>query len=145
MPSEQRSSTDGSHRPHVTLYAGDVVTVEMDAALSSLMVGLELPVRLGALTLFGPHRDRFVLVHQVVPTVELLRLQRRVAEICGAAASGYFAAGRWTPHVTVARRVPARDLPAVLEVVASVSAVEQVATVTQCRRWDSDARRTWLL
>jgi 2'-5' RNA ligase len=117
----------------------------MDAALSSVVTGLHLPVRLGALTLFGPHRDRFVLVHQVVPTVELLRLQRRVAEICRAAESGYFAAGRWTPHVTVARRVPGRDLPAVLEVVAGVSAVDEVATVTHCRRWDSDARRTWLL
>jgi 2'-5' RNA ligase len=121
------------------------VTVEMNAALSSLMTGLHLPVRLGALTLFGPHRDRFVLVHQVVPSVELLHLQRRVAEICEAAELGYFAAGRWTPHVTVARRVPAPDLPAVLEVLAGVSAVDQVATVTQCRRWDSDARRTWLL
>ena len=145
LPSEQRSSADESHRPHLTLFAGDRVTAGMEAALSSVVAGLHLPVRLGALTLFGPHRERYVLVHQVVPSMELLRLQRVVAEICEATGSGYFAAGRWAPHVTVARRVPGRDLPAVLEVLADVSAVDELATVTQCRRWDSDTRRTWLL
>ena len=117
----------------------------MDLALSDLVADLDLAVVLGALTLFGPHRDRYVLVHQVVPSGELLALQTRVAEVCGAGAGSHFGAGRWTPHVTLARRVRGAELPDLLHVLAGCSAVDHPVRVTRCRRWDSVERRTWLL
>jgi len=145
LPTELRSNADESHRPHITLYAGDTVTAEMDAALDGVVADLVLPLRLGALTLFGPHRERFVLVHAVVPSVELLEVQRRVAAVCRADPTGHFGAGHWTPHVTLARRLPAAVVGDALTVLTSCSAVGQPARVTRCRRWDSVARRTWLL
>ena len=145
MPSERRSGADGSHRPHLTLYAGESVAPETDVALSLALADLDLPLELGSIMLFGPHRGRFVVVHSVVPTTGLLVVQRRVAELCGADPTGYFGPGRWSPHVTVARRVAGSQLAAVLDVVAAASAVAQPVRVRECRRWDSVHRRTWLL
>jgi 2'-5' RNA ligase len=145
LPSELRPGADASHRPHLTLWAGAGILPESEALLSSAVAGLSLPLQLGAVMLFGPHRDRYVLVHAVVASAALLELQRRVAEVCGADPAGYFGPGRWTPHVTVARRVLATQLPDVLAELTSVSAVDRAIDVTECRRWDSDARRTWLL
>jgi len=145
LPSEQRSATSDHHRPHITLYAGDALSAGADGALPALVAGMSLELRLGALMLFGPHRERFVLVHQVVPSGTLLDLQQRVAEVCGADASGYFGPGRWSPHVTLARRVPPSDLPEVLHALEPGSAVGRTVEVTACRRWDSETRPTWLL
>jgi 2'-5' RNA ligase len=148
LPTEQRSSApaaaETSHRPHITLYAGESISRETDAGLSAVVSGLDLTVRLGALTLFGPHRDRYVLVHQVVASTELLELQRRVVTLCGAG-SPHFAPGGWTPHVTLARRLGAQQLAEVLEVLAGLEVVGTSARVRRARRWDGDARESWLL
>lgn len=145
LPTELRLRADASHRPHVTLFAGPSISVGTDAGLSRLVSGLALRVEIGALMLFGPHRERFVLVHQVVPTAELLELQAAVAEACGADPGGHFGPGRWSPHVSIARRVVAPQLPELLSTLASRSAVGSRAEITGCRRWDSEVRRTWLL
>jgi 2'-5' RNA ligase len=148
LPTEQRSSgptaTGSSHRPHITLFAGDTISPETDAALPAAVAGLDLTVRLGALTLFGPHRDRYVLVHQVVASAGLLELQEQVVRLCGEG-SPHFAPGSWTPHVTLARRVGAAQLPEVLEVLAGLEVVRLPVRVTRARRWDGDARESWLL
>ena len=129
----------------MTLYAGDSIPPAADLALSDVVADLDLALVLGALTLFGPHRDRYVLVHHVVPSMGLLTLQTRVAEACGAAPDSYFGAGRWTPHVTLARRVRGAELPDLLRVLGACAAVDHPFRVTRCRRWDSVERRTWLL
>lgn len=148
LPTEQRSTAPAavgtSHRPHFTLFAGDSISREMDADLSAAVLGLDLTVWLGALTLFGPHRDRYVLVHQVVASTGLLELQQQVVALCGAG-SPHFAPGRWTPHVTLARRLGAQQLPEVLEVLAGLEVVGLPVRVTRARRWDGDARESWLL
>lgn len=80
------------------------------------MADLQLQLQLGGLMIFGPRRGRAVLVRQVVPTIALLELQAKVAEICRAEARGQFAPGRWTPHVTLARRMPPDQLPEAIAV-----------------------------
>ena len=145
LPSERRSTPSPHHGPHVTLYAGDEITPAMNAALSELVSGLVVTLELGAVTFFGPHRGSYVCVHPLVPTRSLLALQERVASVCGAEPAGHFGPGRWTPHVTVARRVRDTDAGAVLAVAAGADVTGLAAEVTRCRRWDSVARTAWLL
>lgn len=145
LPSQVRSPPVGSHRPHLTLYAGTDIPPEAEIALAELVRGLKLRMQLGAFMVFGPARGSYVLVQLVVSTVALLTLQQAVAEVCGAEPDTHFAAGCWTPHVTLARRMNADQLPAALAVLRRCAGVGQSVEVTRCRRWDSIERRAWLL
>ena len=145
LPSEVRTGEDDSHRPHVTLFASDEITPAAEQALPALVADLQLSLQLGALMLFGPQRDRFVLVHAVLPSIALLELQRAVGQACRADRDGHFAPGCWAPHVTVARRMSAAELPAAMAALEPVRAADRPVLVTRCRRWDGTARRTWLL
>ncbi|MBA3528226.1 MAG: 2'-5' RNA ligase family protein [Propionibacteriaceae bacterium] len=145
LPTELRSSPAEHHRPHITLFAGSAISEEAEQELPALMVGLDLRVQIGALMFFGPLRQRFVAVHQVVATVELLELQSRVARVCGAEAAGQFAPGRWTSHVTLARRVSSSEVAGMVSALGSAGAVDRVAMVRACRRWDGSTRTAWLL
>jgi 2'-5' RNA ligase len=141
LPTEQRAEPSPTHRPHVTLWAGPSISGEVDAALPAMVAGLDLPLLLGSLLVFGRRRGQVVLVRQVVASAALLSLQTRVAERCGTEADSHFAAGRWSPHVTVARRVPVDRLG---EVVTALGEVPDVsATSRSCRRWDGDAKVAW--
>jgi 2'-5' RNA ligase len=141
LPSEQRVVPSPTHRPHVTLWAGPAISAEVDAALPALVAGLELPLLLGSVLVFGPRRGHVVLVRQVVASAALLELQTQVAERCGTEPDSHFAAGRWSPHVTLAHRVPVEQLGAV---VATLEAVPDLsATSRTCRRWDGDAKVAW--
>jgi 2'-5' RNA ligase len=142
LPSEHRPEPVGSHRPHVTLFAGPVVP-DPESELTALVADAPgMPVVLGSVLLFGPHRGRYVVVRQLVPTVALLRLQEAVASWCGALRGGQFGRGRWSAHVTLARRADAEDLPAMLSL---LTGEPHPATVTGVRRWDGTAKRDWLL
>jgi 2'-5' RNA ligase len=143
LPTEQRTVPSPSHRPHVTLYAGQTLDAEADGRLPELFVGLDLPLRIGSVLLFGPRRGQVVLVRQVVASQELLALQQAVAERCGASPDGQFGPGRWTPHVTLARRVAVGQVGAVLAALGEVP--ELMAVSRDCRRWDSEHRETWSL
>lgn len=148
LPSEVRSTPSPSHRPHVTLFAGPEIAPDTDQQLSRRVSGLALGVQLGALMLFGPGRQGYVLVHAVVATLDLLELQRDVTRICAAEDSSHFAAGRWTPHVTLARRMTAEQLPAALTVLSALGpgrGAGQPVQLGRCRRWDGTAKRDWLL
>jgi 2'-5' RNA ligase len=144
LPSEYRAG-DGSHRPHLTLLAADALPAEAEAALPALVTGLDLTLQVGALMIFGPRRGRVVLVRQVTPSIGLLRLQDQVGEVCGAAADGHFGPGRWSPHVTLARRLPIDQVGRALEVLGSSADQPLQARVTQCRRWDGSRKVAWLL
>ena len=142
LPSEQRSPSDLFHRPHVTLYAADNISPEADCGLPALLPGLDLPIMIGAVLIFGPRHGRSILVRTVVPSEALLRLQARVAELCGADPEGQFSSGRWSPHVTVARRMPTDQLGRALDVLGSRTTS---ARITGVRRWDGNVKRAWLL
>lgn len=142
LPSEHRPGHTGSHRPHVTLFAGASVP-EPESELTALLAAAPgLPVLVGSVLLFGPRRGQFVVVRQLVPSVALLRLQEAVASWCGALRGGQFGPGHWTAHLTLARRARAEDLPAML---ALLPAETETATVAGVRRWDGSAKRDWRL
>lgn len=141
QPTEQRVVPSPSHRPHVTLWAGPAIAAEVDAELPTLVAGIDLPVRLGSLLLFGPRRGQLVVVRQVVTSAALLELQARVAQRCGTEPDSHFAPGAWTPHVTIARRVPVEGLGALVTALGEVPDLD--AVVRRCRRWDGDAKVTW--
>lgn len=143
LPTEQRRTPSPSHRPHLTLFAGDTLDSDADDALPRLVAGLDLRVRLSGLLVFGPRRGSMVLARQVVLGRELLDLQAAVASRCGADPRGHFGPGRWTPHVTLARRVPTAQVGPVLTALGDLGDLE--ATSRGCRRWDSERRETWEL
>jgi 2'-5' RNA ligase len=144
LPTSRRAEPSPSHAPHVTLWAGEAIEPVDDDALPRLFAGLDLELAVGGLLLFGPRRNGYVLVRPVTPSVALLELQQRVAQAIGSPAHPGFAAGRWTPHVTLARRVGAEQVNASLQALADGSS-ELVARVRQARRWDSDRKLTWPL
>lgn len=141
LPTEQRVEPSPTHRPHVTLWAGPAIAPEVDAALPGVVAGLDLPLVLGSLLVFGPRRGQAVLVRQVVASAGLLDLQARVAERCGTEPDSHFAAGRWSPHVTLARRVVVGQLGAVVAALGEVPDLD--ATSRVCRRWDGDVKKAW--
>jgi 2'-5' RNA ligase len=142
LPSEHRPHHSGSHRPHVTLFAGPSVPEPESELVGLVAEAPGMPVVLGSVLLFGPRRGQYVVVRQVLPTVALLALQEAVASWCGALRGGQFGPGRWAAHLTLARRARAEDLPAMLGL---LDGEPHPATVTGVRRWDGTARRDWLL
>lgn len=149
LASERRtpSTVRGSehHRPHLTMFAAEEISLTAESALPELMVDLQLELQLGGLMIFGPRRGRVVLVRQVVPSIPLLELQAKVAEVCRADARGQFAPGRWTPHVTLARRMPPDQLPEALAVLDRTADRPVTAWVRSCRRWDGERKTAWLI
>lgn len=127
-------------RPHVTLAVADRIDEQVGAALTGLIAGLPLACRVGGVLLFG--RDRPVLARLVVPSVALLELHAAI----GAAAAPWShpalrpttAVGRWSPHVTVARRLTADQLGPALRVAARPA--ELHGWFVGVRHWDGGAR-----
>lgn len=125
--------TAPSNRPHITLLARSVLG-DIDAA--TLSARPVFAVRLGSPMLFG-EGDRRVLVHSVVPSVELLALHDEVHRAVGPGDDApYTTPGAWTPHVTISRRLRLQDLERALALVGG-----QISGTAQClRRWDAATR-----
>ena len=143
LPSSQRTQPSAHHRPHITLYAADSIEPEADARLPGQLTGLTLTVRVGAVMLFGPRRGSYVLVRQVLASAELFEVQGAVVSLCGADRGGQFGPGRWSPHVTLAPRIPARQVGLALDTLGALADLE--VEVRDCRRWDGDRRTAWWL
>jgi 2'-5' RNA ligase len=139
----QHADPDGHHRPHLTLYAADAIPEPAESELPEIVADLELTVRVGAVMIFGPRNGTCILVRQVLASVELLQLQQRVALACEADPKGQFGAGRWTPHITLARRVRSDDVGKAVSVLGSHGELD--ATIQRCRRWDGKRRTAWWL
>jgi 2'-5' RNA ligase len=144
LPTARRPGRSPHHAPHLTLWAGDAVSAEAEATLPALFADLDLELVIGSLLLFGPSRGSYVLVRSVPVSAALGRLQRRVAEVCSASPGGQFGDGRWSPHITLARRVAVHQVGPALAVLGDAPA-ELAATVRQARRWDGDRKRAWWL
>jgi 2'-5' RNA ligase len=143
LPTARRAEPSPQHAPHVTLWAGQQLGAAADSVLPQLVTDLELELVIGGILLFGPRRSGWVLVRQVLVSTELLAVQQRVAQVCG---SGYgqFGDGRWSPHITLARRVDGDQIDLALRALAHAPA-ELTATVRRARRWDGDRKVAWLL
>ncbi|MBM9476416.1 2'-5' RNA ligase family protein [Nakamurella flavida] len=141
LPSQARH-TAVSNRPHVTLAVAEEIPHAVERDIAAAVGDLPLELVLGGLLVFGSRSC--VLARLVLPTAELLELQARLAAVleqAGIARRPHLEPGRWTPHVTLARRMRPEQLGEAVGLVGDDTAVEILGH--QVRRWDSDARRTW--
>ncbi|BBY29787.1 2'-5' RNA ligase family protein [Mycolicibacterium sediminis] len=138
LPSQARHRSP-TNRPHVTVAVSDHIAADVDPLLADVIGDLPLECRLGAPVVFG--RRSLTLARLVLPSVPLLGFHDHVSAICAPHQTpGPFPhslPGRWTPHVTLCRRLAPTDLPAALAV---IEAVELVGVLDRLRRWDGDAR-----
>ncbi|MBF6227005.1 2'-5' RNA ligase family protein [Nocardia abscessus] len=132
--------TDESNRPHITAGVARQIWPRIEQALDEHTFS-PIPVRLGGLVVFGARRP--ILVRLVVPTEALLALHHRIFHTIspcpGVPANVHPDA--WTPHITLARRVPPHQLGEAIHAVARDR--DFPATVLGIRRWDGDQRREW--
>ena len=141
LPSLARHPS-ASNRPHVKVIAAPLVDPAQDEALEAALPPLlPITVRWGAVTVFGPGPHAVVRLIEVAPP--LARLNTLAASIIGVPADNLTAPGRWSPHLTLARRVCAADLDAVLAVLAAWS--QEDVTFVAARRWDPATRQAWPL
>jgi 2'-5' RNA ligase len=139
----KRPEPHGHHLPHITLYAADAIPEGAESVLPEIVAGVNLTVHIGALMIFGPRKSESILVRHVAASVQLLELQQRVARACAANPAGQFGQGRWSPHVTLARRVSSDHLGKAVSVLGSRGELD--ATIQRCRRWDGRRRIAWWL
>lgn len=136
----QAANSSPTNRPHVTLTVAEDMAAGVNDALRVLLDMLPFDGLIGAPMLFGARS--LILVRSFVPSAPLLELHREADRVCRPYLAGaplpHTAPGQWTPHVTLARRVPPEQLPAAL-------AVPGVAADLRCRvvglrHWDGNAR-----
>jgi hypothetical protein len=137
--------TGESNRPHVTLAVteGSGFAVAQDALRAVLegwgLARTGLAAVVGSPVLFGGHRGRWVLARQVVPSRPLLTLHSAVHRALRLHASRFetieqTAPDRWTPHVSLARRMPGDRLG---EALAALDVEPLPCRFRGARLWDS--------
>ncbi|WP_130178325.1 2'-5' RNA ligase family protein [Cryobacterium sp. SO1] len=106
-----------SNRPHLTLAAGPALqlTDSVRAAFDRAAAVLPVELRVSGLVLFRAGPGRFVLARPVVMTRALLELHRTVLGVSPGAVE-LTQPDRWTPHVTLARRLGADQVGQALAV-----------------------------
>lgn len=143
LPSQGRH-TGASNRPHITIAVGAELTADDEVAIAQVVEASPLlPVSLGGGLVFGART--FVLARSVIPSVELLTVQQRVTEAMGSRAecASHQSPGRWTPHITLARRLSAAQVGEALDVLSPIEVIE--TNTVAVRRWDSERRIDWLI
>lgn len=136
----QATNRSPSNRPHVTLTVAEEMADGVDEALRPLLDMLPFDGLIGAPMLFGARA--LVLVRLLVPSTPLLDLQREVDRLCRPHIDGdplpHTAPGQWTPHVTLARRLPPEQLPAAVAVKALGADIG--CRIVGLRHWDGNKR-----
>ena len=143
LPSQARHTGRGN-RPHITLGVARSLAPQQETELIELAAPMPLPLVLGSPLLFG--RGPFVLARSVVPTVELLSFQAKVGDALGESAEPFVhqqSAGRWTGHVTIARKLTGAQLERALAVLGPLDTIE--ASAVAVRRWDGDGKIEWII
>ncbi len=137
LPSAGRHTSE-SNRPHVTVAVRDGLDPDAVDRLVELADGLPLTCRVGGAVVF-PARDRFVLARPVLVTADLLRFHANVVGVLGAPPEHYAvtAIDRWTPHITLARRMTAEQVGRALGVVGAASVD---GFITGLRLWDAERK-----
>ena len=135
----QAAHRSPSNRPHITVTVAEQMADTVDAALRPALARLPLECRIGAPMVFGVRS--ITLVRLVVPSAELLDLQADVHRICLAhmpdGPLAHTEPGQWTPHVTLARRMPPDQLPQAL---ALPVGAEIRGRITGLRHWDGNRK-----
>ncbi|MGO3328446.1 MAG: 2'-5' RNA ligase family protein [Gordonia sp. (in: high G+C Gram-positive bacteria)] len=129
-------------RPHCTLLAGSSIvgadTGSPAPGMAAVAQRLPVPVTLGAPIVFAS-RSTYTIAASVVPSAELLSVHATAYRLCGSAVSGLDAhcvPGAWSPHVTLARRVPADSITGAVALVAEPITAQAAAV----RRWNGDSK-----
>lgn len=134
-----------SGRPHVTLTVAERIDPGADEPLLALADRLPLRCTVGAPVLFGS--GRFILARLIVPSRELLDLQRAVHEICephmAPAPVAHTSAGQWTPHTTLCRRLTAEAAGEALAV--RTLGRDLAGRFVGLRHWDGQRRAEHVL
>ncbi|MGV0699976.1 2'-5' RNA ligase family protein [Mycolicibacter sinensis] len=129
-------------RPHVTLAVAQRIDPQVDDALTTVLERLPLECVLGATVIFG--RSHGVLARLVVPTVELLELHAQTYRVCAPhlipGPMPNVVPGRWTAHVTLARRVGPAQLGRAQRIAGRG---EITGRFVGLRRWDGDSRTAY--
>ena len=141
---------DSSNRPHLTLAAGP--GLEPTDALRAVFqphpephrharpadrpAPLPVDLRVSGLVLFRAGSGRFVLARPVVMTRALLDLHRRVLEHAPGAAD-LTQPDRWTPHVTLARRISGDQVARALEILTDLP---PAGTCVAARFWNGETK-----
>ncbi|MCD9199906.1 2'-5' RNA ligase family protein [Aeromicrobium wangtongii] len=141
LPSQARH-TGESNAPHVTLGLASVVTPAAEEALRSVPGPAGMTVRLGGWLVFSGRRH--VLARAVVPSADLLSLHAQVTTAMDGLPDqpSTTTPGRWTPHVTLARRLTTDQLARALDRLVGRPRQPE-GTVAGLRRWDGEARVAW--
>lgn len=149
LPSQGRH-TGAANRPHLTLALTASAPDPVRDRLAGIAAALPLPVAVGAVLVFG-HRQRgeagrsgLTLARLVIPDAALLALQQQALRALDEPVDrhGTFAAGAWTPHVTLGRRFSAAQVAAALLAVGATGGPGRLARL---RLWDMSAHREhWL-
>ena len=149
LPSQARH-TGATNRPHITLTLAGAVPAYLEIALKSALTGrLPIPIRLGGLICFAGRGETGaavqVLARSVVPNLELLELQATCAELFSdlTGLSPDLQPGAWSPHVTLAHRLPAHQVSTAI--LALGRHQELAGTGVEVRRWNSDTQDAWLV
>lgn len=136
----QAAHGSASNRPHITVTVADRMDDAVATALQPVLARLPMKCVIGAPLLFGGRTP--TLVRLVVPSVALLDVHAEVHRIClphmPDGALPHTAPGLWTPHVTLARRVPPDRLPGAIALPGVSRGIR--ATVTGLRHWDGNAK-----
>ncbi len=131
-----------TNRPHITLAVAASIPPGIEGLMRERIDGSPIAVRLGGIVVFG---DRHAtLARLVVPTTELLALHREVFTLLEQSPGipPHIRPGEWTPHVTLARRVPSGRIGAAI--VATHAARHDLdGTSAGIRRWDGQTKREW--
>ena len=133
-----------TNRPHVTLAVAEAGLGPAVDALNAVFRGWHLAERglavvVGSPVLFGGHRSRWVLARLVVPSRPLITLHSAVHRgIDGAAPDAQVIdqtrPDSWTPHVSLARRVPADRIG---DALSRFDPSPISCRITGARLWDS--------
>lgn len=137
LPSAGRHPSE-TNRPHVTLAVRDDLPEDAVRALARVGGALPVECRLGGAVVFAAG-ERFVLARPVVMSAALLRLHADIVDLVGPPPVRYAvtAKDRWTPHVTLARRMTAEQVGRAL---GAVGAATVEGELTGLRLWDAEAK-----
>ena len=127
-------------RPHATLCVAQQIDEAVLPALAGLAGRFPFPARLGATLVFG--RNAGIVARLVVPSGDLLDLH---AEVCRLSAPHlrpgpmpHTRPGDWTPHLTLARRVPPDRLAKALGIGGAPAEIN--AAASGLRLWNGNER-----
>ncbi len=140
--------TGDTNRPHVTVAVTDGTGFEhAEAGLRAVfegwdLAGAGLAAVVGSPVLFGGHRGRWVLARQIVPSRPLLTLHSAVhralqLHVPDAAVVDQTLPDRWTPHVSLARRIDGDRLG---DALAALDVAPVPIRFRGARLWDSTTK-----